>query len=105
MLKKIIICCCFVLCGCAGGQAHFSGETSATVPSEPKLGKTGYAAWRNIPVGSVVKIVLRDGDKVQGRVIGQEYDSMKLDVDGRPMIYLLDSIWKVEQVEAADAGQ
>ncbi|MFA5039119.1 MAG: hypothetical protein WC732_05500 [Candidatus Omnitrophota bacterium] len=102
MIKAVIVLVCLIFCGCARPHADFSAPASATV--EPRPRDTGSAGWKNIPEGSRVKVVFRDGDVVEGTLVEQGYDYVRVDSDGVPLTYLKDLIWKMNMTGGADVS-
>lgn len=89
MTRVFLICLFLIFAGCA----------SVKGPSSEKAQDAGAASWKNIPVGSEVKIVLRDGDTVEGKLVEQGYDYVRVysgNQMGIPMTYLKDMIWKMQ---------
>lgn len=68
-----------------------------------QAGQEKNAPTKHIPAGSRVKVTFSDGQIVEGKLVEQTRDYVRVDSVGLAMTYFTDVIWRIEETGSDDA--
>ncbi|MFB3918918.1 MAG: hypothetical protein ACE14U_02495 [Candidatus Velamenicoccus archaeovorus] len=101
----------------AMGEAPAAGTSSAAAAQDDGknlsldqiLEKTGQPApeskgrIKQLPAGTQVKITMKDGEVIEGKLVEQTKECVRVDSVGLPMTYFTELIWTMDETGGGDA--